>query len=82
MKRVAGFSEIRSGSKKFELIGVVSAYIANRATGETLPGVAVVQDVTQFYDITQGFKTLDEAKSDESPSEDVSRPEARGLSKI
>jgi hypothetical protein len=50
-----------------ELIGVVSAYIANRATGETLPGVAVVQDVTQFHDVAERFRTVDEAKSTESP---------------
>ena len=50
-----------------ELIGIVSAYIANRATGETLPGLAVIQDVSQFYDIAQRFKNLDEAKSSETP---------------
>ena len=79
---VSGGPAFQCVSQRFDLIGVVSAYIANRATGETLPGVAVVQDVTQFYGITQGFKTLDEAKSDESPPEDVSRPETRGLSGI
>ena len=55
-----------------ELIGIVSAYIANRATGETLPGLAVIQDASQFYDIAQRFKSLDEAKLSETPHEETS----------
>lgn len=54
-------------SDNLNLIGVVSAYIANRATGETLPGVAVVQDVTQFHDVAERFRSIDEAKINESP---------------
>ena len=54
-----------------ELIGIVSAYIANRATGETLPGLAVIQDASQFYDIAERFKNLDEAKLSETPPEDT-----------
>ena len=50
------------------LTGVVSAYIANRATGETLPGVAVVRDVTRFHHITERFRSIDEAKTQESPA--------------
>lgn len=64
---VSGGPAFRCITKRPELIGVVSAYIANRATGETLPGVAVVQDVIQFHDIAERFKTLDEAKETESP---------------
>lgn len=64
---VSGGPAFRCISKNPELIGVVSAYIANRATGETLPGVAVVQDVTQFHDIAERLKNLDDAKSTESP---------------
>lgn len=64
---VSGGPVFRSIAKGPELIGVVSAYIANRATGETLPGVAVVQDVTQFHDVAQRFRTVDEAKAKESP---------------
>lgn len=52
-----------------ELLGIVSAYMPNRATGEPLPGLAVVQDVTQFHDIAQRFRNLDEAKSKETPPE-------------
>jgi hypothetical protein len=49
------------------MVGVVSAYMPNRATGETLPGVAVVRDVTQFHNLTPTFASLDEAKTQESP---------------
>src|SRR5690606_3530334 len=54
-----------------ELIGIVSAYMANRATGEALPGLAVIQDASQFYDIAQRFRNLDEAKLSETPAEDT-----------
>lgn len=64
---VSGGPAFRCLVDKPELVGVVSAYIANRATGDTLPGVAVVQDVTQFHDIAERFRTLDEAKAAESP---------------
>ena len=51
-----------------ELVGVVSAYIPNRVTGESLPGLAVVRDVAQLHLITERFKSFDEAKSEESPA--------------
>jgi len=43
------------------LIGVVTAYIPNRATGEALPGLSVIQDVAQFHEIAKDFETLDKA---------------------
>lgn len=67
---VSGGPVFRSGLDNPELMGVVSAYFANRATGETLPGVAVMQDVTQFYDVAEKFRTVDEAKSSEKPPEE------------
>lgn len=49
------------------LIGVVSAYIPNRAMGEPLPGLAVVRGVNQYHDLAQEFETLDQAKAKEIP---------------
>lgn len=49
------------------LMGVVSAYIPNRATGESLPGLAVVRGVRQFHDIADQFRSFDEAKAGEKP---------------
>jgi hypothetical protein len=49
------------------IMGVVSAYVPNRATGETLPGLSVVRDVAQFHELAPTFASLDQAKSAESP---------------
>jgi hypothetical protein len=67
---VSGGPTFRQLTNGLELIGIVSAYIANRATGETLPGLAVIQDVSQFYDIAERFKSLDEAKENETAIEE------------
>lgn len=44
-----------------QIIGCVSAYHANRATGETLPGLLRAQDVSHFHDIAKFIRGLDEA---------------------
>jgi hypothetical protein len=44
------------------VMGVVSAYMANRATGEVLPGLSVVRDVTQFHELAPTFADLDQAR--------------------
>ena len=49
------------------IMGVVSAYVPNRATGETLPGLGVVQGVTQFHQLAPTFASLEQAKSQETP---------------
>jgi hypothetical protein len=51
-----------SSDGKIRVIGVLAAYMANRATGETLPGLSVVRDVTQFQQLIEQFKSIDEAK--------------------
>jgi len=60
---VSGGPALWLGYKEFRYIGVVSAYIPNRATGEPLPGLAVVRDVSQFYDIIKRFRSVDEARN-------------------
>lgn len=40
------------------VLGVVSAYIPNRATGESLPGLALVRDVSHFHDLASHGKTF------------------------
>lgn len=49
------------------LIGVVSAYIPNRATGEALPGLSMVRDVTQYQELAKEFRTLDDASKTQNP---------------
>jgi hypothetical protein len=53
------------------LIGVLSAYIPNRATGETLPGLAVVASVAEFHQMVASFKSFDEALSKQTPPAEV-----------
>jgi hypothetical protein len=51
--------------EQIELIGVVSAYVPNRATGTSLPGLCVVRDVTPLYETVKGLRNLDDAKAQE-----------------
>lgn len=45
-----------------EVIGIVSAYMANRATGTALPGLSVAQDVSHLHGVVQTINSLDEAR--------------------
>jgi len=55
------------------IIGVVSSYVPNRATGETLPGLSIIRGVKQFQSLIKTFRSMDEAKEKESqPSSTVS----------
>ncbi len=66
---VSGGPAFWNGGSNVTLMGVLSAYIANRATGETLPGLAVVTSVEQFHELSKVFKSVDEAKKKETPPE-------------
>jgi hypothetical protein len=50
------------------IVGIVSAYIPNRATGNILPGVSLVRDVSPFLELITRFKSVEEAKHAEPPS--------------
>ncbi len=63
------------------VMGILSAYVPNRATGETLPGLSVVRDVSHLHELLQGFKSIEEAKREEiapspppSPSSEAPKP--------
>jgi hypothetical protein len=45
-----------------QIIGCVSAYIANRSMGDALPGLLVAQDVSHFHDVAKHVKNVDEAE--------------------
>lgn len=64
---VSGGPAFWNGGNRVTITGVMSAYIANRATGESLPGLSVVTNVQQFQELAKTFKSLDEAKEQESP---------------
>ena len=61
-----------------KLMGVVSAYIPNRATGEPLPGLAVVRGVNQYHDLAQSFANLDQAKAAETTPKEPPPPKPEG----
>lgn len=46
------------------LMGVLSAYIPNRATGEDLPGLSVARDISHFHELLKDFKSVEEAKEE------------------
>lgn len=51
------------------VIGVVSAYIPNRATGETLPGLCEIRDVGQYQELAKQFESLEQARSEQTVPE-------------
>lgn len=50
-----------SGTEGVQIVGTVSAYHANRATGEALPGLLIAQDVSHFHDVANRVRSVDEA---------------------
>lgn len=48
------------------VVGVVSAYVPNRSTGEVLPGLAIARDVSYLHEQATTFASLDEARSAQS----------------
>lgn len=54
-----------------EVIGVVSAYWANRQHGEALPGLSIVRGVRELHNQIETFRSLDEANRRQTPPQDV-----------
>lgn len=52
-----------------QIVGSISAYLSNRATGDTLPGLAMARDVSHFHEIASMLKDLDEAKKKQKEQE-------------
>jgi hypothetical protein len=50
-------------SDKVQIIGCVSAYYPNRATGEALPGLLKAQDVSHFHGAADRIRSIDEANA-------------------
>lgn len=55
------FHCIDSEHESVQIIGCVSAYHANRATGEALPGLLRAQDVTHFNAVASEIRNQDQA---------------------
>ena len=46
-----------------QIIGTISAYVSNIATGDTLPGLAVARDVSHFHDTISTIRSMDDARA-------------------
>lgn len=57
---------VGSEGNPITIMGVVSAYAPNRATGETLPGLGVVRNVSQFQNLVPTIASFDKAKEQET----------------
>ena len=55
---------------RIQIVDTVSAYHANRATGETLPGLLIAQDVSHFHDVTDHVQSIDEANRKKAESQE------------
>lgn len=64
---VSGGPAFGIAGEDMRIIGVVSAYMPNRVTGETLPGLGIIRDVFQFHEVLREFRSLDDAKESETP---------------
>jgi hypothetical protein len=76
-----GFHLVDVEDNPVRVMGVVSAYIANRATGEVLPGLSVVRDVAQFHELAPAFASIDQAREAEAlPEPPPPQPDIEGSS--
>jgi len=60
------------------IIGLVSAYIPNRATNDVLPGLCMLSDVIQLQNIVKAFKSFEQAKEEELKKTSVTIPIIKG----
>ena len=63
-------------SEVIQIIGCVSAYHANRATGDTLPGLLRAQDVSHFHAVAGHVRSVDEANAKKREFEEAQKQKA------
>lgn len=56
-----------------QIIGIVSAYRANRLGGDTLPGLSIAQDVSHFHKVIKDIRSLDEGRKKQQEISDASK---------
>ncbi len=66
-------------SSTVQIIGCVTAYQANRATGEALPGLLSAQDVSHFHAALEHIRNVDEANSQKKEFEEHRAGESPGF---
>jgi len=70
---------LTDSSGKLALVGVVSAYVPNRATGESLPGLLMVSDVSQLQKVIATLASMEDAQKKQLPPEATAEVEAPEL---
>jgi hypothetical protein len=63
-----------------KIVGIVSAYKANRATGSALPGLLIAQDVSHFHGVIKHVKSMDEARKKKQELKEEEKNEKTGQS--
>ena len=58
-----------------QIVGSISAYQANRATGEPLPGLSIAQDVSHFHGVIEEIRSIDDANRKKQELESASKQE-------
>ena len=61
-----------------QIIGSISAYVSNRATGEALPGLSIARDVSYFHDMISNIKSWDEASKQKAEQQRKASAEQEG----
>lgn len=56
------------------LVGLVSAYMPNRATGETLPGLCIVRNLKHLHHAIKRFRSIEEARAEEADEKQGQSP--------
>ena len=80
---VSGGPAFAKWGETVEMIGLVSAYIPNRATGIVLPGVALIRDINQYHDYADRVRSLDEAQAQQTaPKEPPPPPESEAQTRL
>ena len=64
------------------IVGVVSAYVPNRATGEALPGVSLVQDLSHLQERVGQFNSAADAIRSANEQPPVEHPAGAGDTEV
>lgn len=59
-----------------QIIGCVSAYHPNMATGHALPGLLKAQDVSHFHGVAEHIRTVDEAQRKKAEFDAAQKPQS------
>lgn len=68
---VSGGPAFAATGETVHIIGIVSAYIPNRVTGESLPGVCFVTGIKPFYAFIKDIASLEEAREKAQKAEQL-----------